>query len=71
MISLSRNTGSGFLNSPNRINVAITRARKERYIYGNHDFFLGNNRLEIMQAVAKWYDDKKLIKIRLDKKGNK
>lgn len=71
MISLSRNKGSGFLNSPNRINVAITRARKERYIYGNHDFFLGNDSLEIMQAVAKWYGDKQFVEIRLDKKGDK
>lgn len=68
MISLSRNAGSGFLNSPNRINVAITRARKERYIYGNHKFFLGNDNLEIMQAVAKWYKDKNLVEIRLYKK---
>ena len=71
MISLSRNAGSGFLNSPNRINVAITRARKKRYIYGNHKFFLQNDSLEIMQAVAKWYDDNKLIETRLDKKGGK
>lgn len=71
MISLSRNAGSGFLNSPNRINVAITRARKERYIYGNHKFFLNNDNLEIMQAVAKWYKDKNLVEIRLDKKGDK
>lgn len=71
MISLSRNAGSGFLNSPNRINVAITRARKERYIYGNHEFFLKNDNLEIMQAVAQWYRDKKLVEIRLNKKGDK
>lgn len=71
MISLSRNAGSGFLNSPNRINVAITRARKERNIYGNHKFFLQNDNLEIMQAVAKWYKAKNLVEIRLDKKGDK
>lgn len=71
MISLSRNAGSGFLNSPNRINVAITRARKERNIYGNHKFFLQNDNLEIMQAVAQWYGANNLIEIRLDKKGDK
>lgn len=71
MISLSRNVGSGFLNSPNRINVAITRARKERNIYGNHKFFLQNDNLEIMQAVAQWYGANNLIEIRLDKKGDK
>lgn len=70
MISLSRNKGSGFLNSPNRINVAITRAKKERYIYGNHNFFLNNDGLEIMQEVAKWYKDNKLLEIRLEKKGS-
>lgn len=71
MISLSRNAGSGFLNSPNRINVAITRARKIRYIYGNHKFFLQNDSLEIMQAVAQWYGANNLIEIRLNKKGDK
>ena len=71
MISLSRNKDSGFLNSPNRINVAITRARKIRYMYGNHKFFLQNDNLEIMQAVAKWYKAKNLVEIRLDKKGDK
>lgn len=71
MISLSRNKDSGFLNSPNRINVAITRARKIRYMYGNHKFFLQNDNLEIMQAVAQWYRDNNFIEIKLDKKGDK
>lgn len=60
ILSLTRNQGSGFLNSPNRINVAITRARKERILVGNLKFFLKNERLEIMQEIAKWHQEKGL-----------
>lgn len=40
-----RNGGRvGFLNSPNRMNVATTRAREWRLIVGNYDYFSGQAR---------------------------
>jgi hypothetical protein len=39
MLSM-RNTGRvGFLDSPNRLNVAVTRARQQLVIVGHHDYF--------------------------------
>ena len=40
-----RNGGRvGFLNSPNRMNVATTRAREWRLVVGNYDYFSGQAR---------------------------
>ena len=38
-ISLRNASRVGFLDSPNRMNVAITRAREWRVIVGNHTYF--------------------------------
>ena len=40
-ISLRNGGRIGFLNSPNRMNVALTRAREWRVIVGNHSYFSG------------------------------
>jgi DNA polymerase III delta prime subunit len=39
IISLSRNKGLGFMNVPNRINVAMTRAKYYRIVVGDADHF--------------------------------
>jgi hypothetical protein len=41
-----RNTGRvGFLDSPNRINVGVTRARQQLIIFGKYDFYAKDNRV--------------------------
>ncbi len=42
-ISLRNASRVGFLDSPNRMNVAITRAREWRVIVGNHSYFVSDN----------------------------
>ena len=39
IISLSRNKGLGFMNVPNRINVAMTRAKYYRIVVGDAAHF--------------------------------
>ena len=38
-LSLRNGSRIGFLDSPSRMNVAITRSRELRIIVGNHDYF--------------------------------
>lgn len=41
-----RNTGRvGFLDSPNRINVGVTRARQQLVIFGRYDFYAKDDRV--------------------------
>ena len=40
-LSLRNGSRIGFLDSPSRMNVAITRARELRIIVGNHEYFSG------------------------------
>lgn len=41
-----RNTGRvGFLDSPNRINVGVTRARQQLVIFGKYDFYAKDDRV--------------------------
>ena len=39
IVSLSRNSGLGFMNVPNRINVGLTRAKYYRIVLGDKDHF--------------------------------
>lgn len=54
-ISLRNGGRVGFLNSPNRMNVALTRAREWRVIVGNHSYFsgqIGNMGDPMLQSLA-------------------
>jgi hypothetical protein len=43
-----RNTGRvGFLDSPNRINVGVTRARQQLVIFGRYDFYAKDDRVAL------------------------
>ena len=44
-ISLRNADRVGFLDSPNRMNVALTRAREWRVIVGNHHYFGRDKRM--------------------------
>ena len=41
VLSMRNGARKGFLDSPNRMNVATTRAREWRLIVGNYDYFSG------------------------------
>ncbi len=43
---------AGFLDIPNRVNVAITRAREQLVILGDRGFFLGAKRAEHLRELA-------------------
>lgn len=53
MLSM-RNTGRiGFLDSPNRLNVALTRARQQLVILGKHSYYLGCNISELKELAGR------------------
>lgn len=54
-ISLRNASRIGFLDSPNRMNVAITRAREWRVIVGNHSYFATDSSMKdpMLRNLAK------------------
>jgi hypothetical protein len=49
-----RNTGRvGFLDSPNRLNVAVTRARQQLVIVGHHEYFEKRCHVPELESLAK------------------
>ena len=44
VLSMRNGARNGFLDSPNRMNVATTRAREWRLIVGNYDYFSGEQK---------------------------
>ncbi len=51
MLSMRNTRRVGFLDSPNRLNVAVTRARQQLMVFGNHDYFQGCHVSEL-EALA-------------------
>lgn len=41
MLSMRNTRRVGFLDSPNRLNVGVTRARQQLLVFGHHDYFQG------------------------------
>jgi superfamily I DNA and/or RNA helicase len=52
MLSFARTHGVGFLDSPNRLNVALTRARYQLLLVGRRQNFLQQRRSELLQLLA-------------------
>ncbi|MBB1354238.1 C-terminal helicase domain-containing protein, partial [Pseudoalteromonas sp. SR45-5] len=52
-LSMVNNYRDGFLDSPNRLNVAITRARYQLAIVGCYDYFANNSRTTELKNLAK------------------
>ena len=43
----------GFLDSVNRVNVAITRAREKIIVFGHKEFFLKQEQSEFLRLIFK------------------
>ena len=53
-LSLIKSGGAplGFMDSPNRLNVALTRARFQRVIVGSHSYFRNTKKSELLKELA-------------------
>lgn len=51
LLSMRNTRRVGFLDSPNRLNVAVTRARHQLVIVGNHEYFVGCG-VEELESLA-------------------
>ncbi|MBM7620073.1 DNA polymerase III delta prime subunit [Bacillus tianshenii] len=52
-LSMVQTFKDGFLDNPNRLNVAVTRARFQRVVVGKHDYFLNRSRSEQLSFLAR------------------
>lgn len=52
-LSMVQTNRDGFLDNPNRLNVAITRARFQLVIVGDHDYFSARSRSDELRGLAK------------------
>ena len=43
-LSMVRNQTNGFIDNPNRLNVAVTRAKFQLVIIGDYDYFAGRKK---------------------------
>ncbi|MHA7629638.1 AAA domain-containing protein [Corallococcus sp. M7] len=52
LLSFARTKGIGFLDSPNRLNVALTRARYQTLLVGKQEHFASQKRSELLRQLA-------------------
>lgn len=53
MLSMRNTRRVGFLDSPNRLNVAVTRARQQLVVFGNHRYFSGCGVSELQELATR------------------
>ncbi|MDD3051893.1 MAG: C-terminal helicase domain-containing protein, partial [Candidatus Cloacimonetes bacterium] len=54
-LSMVNTYRDGFLDTPNRLNVAITRARHQMVIVGKYDYFKHESRTDELRNLAEMY----------------
>ena len=52
LLSFTKFTKKAFYNSPNRLNVALTRARYKMVLYGNKEWLAKNAQLKALRSLA-------------------
>jgi superfamily I DNA and/or RNA helicase len=52
LLSFTKATKKAHYNSPNRLNVALTRARYKLMLYGNQKWLSRNAQLEALRSIA-------------------
>ncbi len=52
LLSFTKFTKKAFYNSPNRLNVALTRARYKLILFGNQKWLIKNAQLEGLRKLA-------------------
>ena len=63
LISLVKTSGHGFLDSWNRMNVALTRSKRKRIIFGKHNNFKRTHD-KMLNDLAICYSGNSLIRIK-------
>ena len=53
MLSMRNTRRVGFLDSPNRLNVAVTRARQQLVVFGNHGYFSACGVSELQELATR------------------
>jgi len=51
-LSMVQTNRVGFMDNPNRLNVAITRAKFQLVIFGKHEYFLDQNKSDDLKELA-------------------
>jgi superfamily I DNA and/or RNA helicase len=52
-LSMVQTSKDGFIDNPNRLNVAITRAKFQLVIIGHHEYFLTKTQSDDLRELAK------------------
>jgi hypothetical protein len=62
MLGFTKFSGNAHYNSPNRLNVALTRARHKLILFGNKEWFKRHAKLKALRELASNYNSIKKIK---------
>lgn len=62
LLGFTKFSPNAHYNSPNRLNVALTRARHKLLLFGNKEWFKRNAKLSALKELANNYESKKKVR---------